>query len=372
MKNTLTKHLTLLIISTFISINPAYSDDYSTAHELNSGDVISAEIINEMMQKIEIVSRDVVATDLVGTWNITQTTCINGGPGNCNGGISLDGSTENQDGITRSRSDTITFTRNNNGSYSFSQQNYSSLVRAGAGNTPGSGPYTIINGMAIFENDGDLGKFYIKRISDSRFILSWLASANSSFNIIMLDKIELPPVKPSHLTASIENNSVSLNWNDNSSNETGFKIQRRKEHGSTSIIASISSDTTTFQDELSESGTYFYRVIATNTIGDSLGSNVTRITLTSRERPSVPSSLQAVSDGLNITLTWNDVSNETGYLIYRRSPNSGYRNIGETTENVIGYSDSVSSSGFYSYIVFATNENGRSLPTRPINISVSN
>lgn len=63
-----------------------------------------------------------------------------------------------------------------------------------------------------------------------------------------------------------------LTWRDNSTNETGFLIERRTTSGGAfTSIGSVSADTTTFTDPgpLAHGSVYTWRVIATGTAGDS-------------------------------------------------------------------------------------------------------
>jgi uncharacterized delta-60 repeat protein len=79
----------------------------------------------------------------------------------------------------------------------------------------------------------------------------------------------LTPEAPSALTAALEpgGTSITLNWTDQSSNETGFIIQRSVGTNSTSFmrIGTVEANTTTFTDTDLVSGTvYNYRVAALN------------------------------------------------------------------------------------------------------------
>ncbi|HEX6899891.1 MAG TPA: fibronectin type III domain-containing protein [Thermoanaerobaculia bacterium] len=89
------------------------------------------------------------------------------------------------------------------------------------------------------------------------------------------------PTAPSNLTASTDSAlRAILFWNDNSSNETGFKIERRTStSGAWSQITTLGAGATGYADNgLAPSATYFYRVRATNNTGDSPYSNEVSIT----------------------------------------------------------------------------------------------
>ncbi|MGD8433941.1 MAG: S8 family serine peptidase, partial [Syntrophobacterales bacterium] len=84
------------------------------------------------------------------------------------------------------------------------------------------------------------------------------------------------PAAPSGLSATAASSSrVDLAWTDNSGGETGFKIERKTEAGGTySQIGTVGANVTSHSNTgLSESTTYYYRVMAYNVTGDSAQSN---------------------------------------------------------------------------------------------------
>ena len=93
--------------------------------------------------------------------------------------------------------------------------------------------------------------------------------------------ITVVPLVPSNLTGTIVNNQVILTWTDNSTNETGFKIERMTDTGNWSVNGSVATDITTYIDAGATAGTaYTYRVYSFNTAGNSLNySNLFPITI---------------------------------------------------------------------------------------------
>ncbi len=82
-----------------------------------------------------------------------------------------------------------------------------------------------------------------------------------------------PPPAPSELRLT-GMETVTLNWTDNSINETGFKIERREGHGVFGQIATVGANATTYEDPgLTRGVTYTYRVRAYNSGGNSDYSN---------------------------------------------------------------------------------------------------
>jgi uncharacterized protein (TIGR02145 family) len=84
--------------------------------------------------------------------------------------------------------------------------------------------------------------------------------------------VTVVPIAPSNLTAIvISNTQVNLSWSDLSTNETGFKIERKIGAGIFVLVSSVGTNITTYSDNgLSPNTTYTYRVFAYNSAGPSL------------------------------------------------------------------------------------------------------
>lgn len=98
-----------------------------------------------------------------------------------------------------------------------------------------------------------------------------------------------PPSAPTNLTAqAVSASQINLAWDDNSDNETGFKIERKTGAGGTwSQIDTAVADATSYQDtSASESTTYYYRVRAYNNGGNSTYSD--EANATTPEAPQEP------------------------------------------------------------------------------------
>lgn len=95
-----------------------------------------------------------------------------------------------------------------------------------------------------------------------------LAYSCSSSN----DSNELLPIAPTNLIGnSVSTTQINLNWTDNSTNEQGFKIERRTESGSYAVIGNVGADIFTFNDVgLTPNTSYTYRVYSYNNAGASI------------------------------------------------------------------------------------------------------
>lgn len=82
------------------------------------------------------------------------------------------------------------------------------------------------------------------------------------------------PAAPSALNA--ETNmipNIVLTWDDNSNNELTFIIERKRQGSNWSQVGVTSSNTTTYIDHVTLTGTYYYRMKAQNPVGNSSYSN---------------------------------------------------------------------------------------------------
>jgi subtilisin family serine protease/regulation of enolase protein 1 (concanavalin A-like superfamily) len=72
------------------------------------------------------------------------------------------------------------------------------------------------------------------------------------------------PAAPSGLTATAASSSqINLSWTDNSTNETGFQIERSTDQGNFSLIATVATNLTSYADTgRAPSTTYYYRIRA--------------------------------------------------------------------------------------------------------------
>lgn len=130
---------------------------------------------------------------------------------------------------------------------------------------------------------------------------------------------EVPPVAPSGLTTTaVASSYVDLAWTDNSTNETGFLVQRSTDSGATwTDLSTQPTDATTYSDtSVVASTTYRYQVVATNAAG-SAASNTVTVTVPSGTPPAAPTNpLVTNRTQTSLTLSWTDNStDETGFLV---------------------------------------------------------
>jgi len=177
---------------------------------------------------------------------------------------------------------------------------------------------------------------------------------------------DVAPVAPSNLAATaVSSSQINLTWGDNSNNEQGFKIQRKTGTSGTWLqIATVAANVRSYQNTgLLPNTTYYYRVFAYNTAGDSPYSN-TASAATPDVAPAPPSNLTAgVLSSSQINLAWNDNSNnEQGFKIERKTGASGiWSQFGTVAANVRSYQNTgLSAATLYYYRVRAYNSIGDS------------
>jgi hypothetical protein len=126
------------------------------------------------------------------------------------------------------------------------------------------------------------GTTYYYRVSASNS--KGISSPTAATNLTTPTAPSAAPSAPSNLVATVNSATVvTLAWQDNSSNEYGFKIERATGTGSTTFtqIATVSANQMTYEvTNLTPSTVYTFRIRSTNPIGDS--ANVTSAPVTTQ------------------------------------------------------------------------------------------
>ena len=84
--------------------------------------------------------------------------------------------------------------------------------------------------------------------------------------------VEVIPLAPTELKGTIiSKDQLDLTWKDNSTNETGYKVERKTDSGNFTEIGSTAADVTIFSDKtVSLNTNYTYRVYSFNKVGKSI------------------------------------------------------------------------------------------------------
>ncbi len=130
------------------------------------------------------------------------------------------------------------------------------------------------------------------------------------------------PIEPTSVVAStLSESGIRVTWVDNSDNEDGFRVERSLDQtvGFTEIAATGPDETMIDDNGLNADTTYYYRLSAFNTAGDSDYSNVASATTdaAATSPPAAPTNLQGSPlSSSTIRLTWTDnATNEANYAV---------------------------------------------------------
>jgi len=273
------KQIWAALIGTTVSVS--FAQDIGDVKE---GDVISADVINALIAATKNATPPIEATALVGEWSLKQYMPYNGQPGNgtCRPTCTLEATvTDSADGLSRYRTDTVTVTDNGT-SLSWTQDNYDSFVNAHT-NNPNTGTLGAIGDTIIFQSGGGFSYYYGKKLNDNTILLQSIKSGSNSFNTVVLSRNDGVPNAVTALTATDTASGIKLTWTDQSTNESGFRVERKAATVSSSwaTLQSLGVDVVGFTDTTPAIGeTWQYRVFAYNSFGDAYTSSVVQKTHT--------------------------------------------------------------------------------------------
>ena len=176
---------------------------------------------------------------------------------------------------------------------------------------------------------------------------------------------------------------INLAWNDNSINETAFKLYQSINSTSNYLVARTpTSNLTAYGINLGTnpvSGVYYYYLTAINDAGESQASNVVNAGI---GKPLAPSDLVvssvtkgATSGDYYINLSWKDNSaNETGFRLFQSiNSTSNFRLIKNPAANTVSYGvnlGAIPSAGTYYYKISSVNNSGESQPSNIANTGI--
>lgn len=177
------------------------------------------------------------------------------------------------------------------------------------------------------------------------------------------------PIAPSNLIGVVVSNSrVNLSWTDNSTNETGFKIERRLDGGNYAVVGNTNADILNYIDSgLTAYTNYTYRVYSYNAVGNSITysnefsistggvpvlstNTISTITFTT----AVSGGTISNDGGTSVTVrgvVWSTTSNPTINLSTKTSDGNG---AGAFNSNISGLNANTT----YYLRAYATNSNG--------------
>ncbi|NVM30419.1 MAG: lamin tail domain-containing protein, partial [Candidatus Helarchaeota archaeon] len=195
-------------------------------------------------------------------------------------------------------------------------------------------------------------------------------------NVTVVVTIPAAPILDPILPNPSTNGTIDLNWNA-SIDATNYHVYRNVSTITSVIgLTPIASPSMNYhQDTLTNNGTYYYVIVAENTIGNSSISNCENVTVvvTIPAAPILDPILPNPSTNGIIDLNWNASIGATNYHIYR--------NI-STITSVIGltpiaspsvnyHQDTLTNNGTYYYVIVAENTIGNSSISNCENVTVA-
>jgi fibronectin type 3 domain-containing protein len=189
------------------------------------------------------------------------------------------------------------------------------------------------------------------------------------------------PGAPTLNSATAGNGSVALAWSapssDGGSAITGYKVYRGTSSGGETLLASLGNVTSWTDNTAGNGTTYYYKVTAVNSVGESATSNELSATPSApATAPSAPSLNSAMPGNGSVALAWsapasNGGSAITAYKLYRGT-SSGNETLLTALGNVTSWTDNTASNGTtYFYKVTALNSVGESATSNELSATPS-
>ena len=260
----------------------ASAADYETAQQLQDGDLLSADVLNDILNRIELTLKPITNDELEGDWIATQIVCNNFYFPNC---AEASADFTFPTGTYGRREVEVSATDNGDGTIQLNTDDYNIFGYKVNGDAAMNETCAVAEGVILSCGVAGSGSYThrsIFRSSDTQFRLSLPPDYNggSAFYVTLLDKVVSTPIAPSNLRSASAYDGVNLSWQDNSSDETGFVIKRKNEITDTySELVTTEPNAVSFTDtNVTNNSTYWYRVGARNSSGDSLYGKAVRHT----------------------------------------------------------------------------------------------
>ena len=118
---------------------------------------------------------------------------------------------------------------------------------------------------------------------------------------------------PTTLLANGDAGPVTLTWQDNASDELGFRIERKDGDAAWREIATVGKDVVTFTDKVFDQNTFCYRVYAFNSV---LSDFSNESCITKPPTTTVPSAPGNVKLSNTLVLTWDPSPGANWYHVF--------------------------------------------------------
>jgi len=303
------RKLSFVVILLTTSLNLS-AEPYKSIVRFADGDVVSASVLNDLIDRIELSLKEISRDEMVGTWTATQYWCAN--PTNdptedatlqtsvsCNGTVEpqlTTGAVNSDGGVAIKRIDTATITTvtgsdtlfdiafsATNMFYNDSQGEthiYLNQPLAHQCTVVAEGAFLACALDSTITGDQRFGSYFnVQRLSSTRLKLFWGPwRGGGLFNVIILDKKVLPPIAPTSLGLTVASSSIDVAWTAGDSVTTSYDIHRKTTAVGTFASVGTASTVSYSDSDVTAGGTYWYRIFAKNTDGTSVGSSVVKVT----------------------------------------------------------------------------------------------
>ena len=236
------------------------------------GDVVSASVMNSLMTRINDVQRGFGSnSELIGTWSCTSYSVRN----DCTASWTTHST------LLKKITQNVEITANSNIlSFSAATTNVGDCTNAGAGRKTLDADIVGAN-IALSNTTSSLfTTAKITKLNPTAFSLDYAVNvAGDTF--ATCTKTTDVPAPADALTATVSGTttlangtSVALTWTDQSTDETGFKVQyKTSAKGSWTTATTTAANATSYTLSSLTAGTYWIRVVAKNGNGDAMSSS---------------------------------------------------------------------------------------------------
>jgi len=343
------KKILLLIICINITAAP-----YESAQKFEEGDTISADVLNDILERIELTLKPIEISELVGVWTAKQYICHYGAYDSatyCNNNAPI-GTTTTENNVFRTRTDTVIISDNGDNTINWKSPNIQLLFNSNWANsmkyTTGGLSHTCsisdaqVLGCVLDSRIGDYVTFMnIKRTSPTQLVIFWgPVGGHYRMNHLILDKNNQPPKAPKELAITLASEKASLSWTAGDNTETAYDVQRK--NSSDGNFTSIGTPTAeSYEDStIAKGNSYWYRIFATNANGASLGSNVIQISYLNTPPSMNLSSTISVNEGVTevVDVGATDADNDSlTYTLGSQDPSNDATKFSISAAGVISF-----------------------------------
>ena len=331
MKNIIFIYVGLLIVST--NLNSSECTKFNNV-DLNEGDVISADMLNDIFIRLDGITAGITSSELDGVWECKSYNR----QANTENGYELDST-----GIGSSMTQDVSFSLQSDGSFVITYPN--NLGQNSMATSANTCKAKLVDGGYLAMTSANTGNCWntglaaVRKIGKQCFVWE-VTNTFPLASVTQCSKKSTPPVAPSDLTGSISSGIISLNWTAGDDTETAYDVQRK--NSSDGNFASIGTPSAeSYEDStITKGNLYWYRVFASNANGTSVGSNVIQISFLNTPPSMNLSSTISVNEGVTevVDVGATDADGDSlTYTLGSQDPSNDATNFSISSSGVISF-----------------------------------